>query len=434
MKNNKITIDIVKFNHWLNVRKITIEQLIKKKNSLKNKIKNSKNFILNNNEIDFVADYLKISKESICLEKKITQYIFWNRKKIEKTKRPIKRDGIHFYNYYSLPTPSGFVGPVILDILCPKNKIPKLNNGHLEQAITINLGPEDIFGRWGKSKKKHHFSKIKFNYGPKNRWIVGDTYVEPTYCQHSYSRATDFNSQILSYTAKSPIEKFIKNLNLWSKESYKDLVRSFGEKDDVGALFNFYMLNRCVDFKYISHFLRKKITNFRQLRINQKNLNKICNHLGIDPTIFVNRVYKQDSVGKSYMSFVDSFKTIRRFKLYKIASMASSSRYPDLFGIFINVSKKNNSKDLMDYASSHYLVSDGTLNLNIENKMIKLKKGDALWVSSFVKHGFGGSGSLIKISNGEIMDTGDISEISKLYNIKKTLVRSYQDKKNWGYK
>ena len=55
-----------------------------------------------------------------------------------------------FYNYYSLPIPEGFVGPVILDILCPKNKLPKLNNGHLEQAITINLGNSDIYGRWGK--------------------------------------------------------------------------------------------------------------------------------------------------------------------------------------------------------------------------------------------------------------------------------------------
>jgi hypothetical protein len=434
MKNNNITIDIVKFNHWLNVRKITIHQLIKKKNSLKNKIKKSKNFILNKNEIDFVTDHLKISKESICLEKKFPKYIFWNREKIEKTKRPIKRDGIHFYNYYSLPTPSGFVGPVILDILCPKNKNPKLNNGHLEQAITINLGPEDIFGRWGKSKKKYHFSKIKFNHGSKNKWIVGDTYVEPTYCPHSYSRATDFNSQILSYTAKSPIEKFIKSLNLWSKESYKNLVESFDKKDDAAVLFNFYMLNRCIDFKYISHFLKEKISKFQQLIKNQKNFNKICNHLGIDSAIFFKREYKQDSVGKSYLSFADSFKTIRRFKSYKIASMASSSRYPDLFGIFINVSKKNKSKDLMDYASSHYLVSNGILNLNIENKMIKLKKGDALWVSSFVKHGFDGSGSLIKISNGESMDTSDISEISKLYNIKKTLIRSYQDKKTWGYK
>jgi hypothetical protein len=31
------------------------------------------------------------------------------------------------------------------------------------------------------------------------------------------------------------------------------------------------------------------------------------------------------------------------------------------------------------------------------------------------------------------MDTGDIFEISKIYNTKKTLVRSYQDKKTWGY-
>ena len=326
------------------------------------------------------------------------------------------------------------MGPVILDILCPKNKSPKLNNGHLEQAITVNLGPEDIFGRWGKSKKKYHFSKIKFNRGPKNKWIVGDTYVEPTYCPHSYSRATDLNSQILSYTAKSPIEKFIKSLNLWSKDSYKNLIMSFDKKDNVAALFNFYMLNRCIDFKYISYLLKEKISNFGQLSKNQKNLNKICNNLGIDPAIFVKRKYKQDNVGKSYLSFADSFKTIRSFKSYKISSMASSTRYPDLFGIFICVSKKNKNKDLIDYASSHYLVSDGTLNLNIENKMIKLKKGDALWVSSFVKHGFDGSGSLIKISNGESMDTSDISEISRLYNIKKTLIRSYQDKKTWGYK
>ena len=84
MKNNKITIDIVKFNHWLNVRKITIDQLIKKKNSLRNKIKKSKNFILNKNEIDFVLNYLKISKESICLEKNYLDIYFGIEKKLRK--------------------------------------------------------------------------------------------------------------------------------------------------------------------------------------------------------------------------------------------------------------------------------------------------------------------------------------------------------------
>ena len=37
----------------------------------------------------------------------------------------IIKDGIHFYNYYTLPTPKGYVSPVLLDILCPKDKLPK---------------------------------------------------------------------------------------------------------------------------------------------------------------------------------------------------------------------------------------------------------------------------------------------------------------------
>ena len=431
--NNKILIDNVKFNHWLNLRKTTVNELIKKKKSLKNKINTKKKFFLNNLQIDFIEDYLKVSKDSIRFKDNLPKYIFWSRERIEKSKRSINRDGIHFYNYYSLPTPKGFVGPVILDILCPKNKIPELNNGHLEQAITVNLGPEDIYGRWGKLKTKTNFSKIYVNNSGKNSWIVGDTYVEPTYCTHSYSRATKLNSQILSYTAKSPIDKFVRNLNFWSNESYKNFIKFFNIKNDVSVLFNFYLLNRCVDFKYISNIIKKKIINFQHLRKNKKNLNKICNHLGIDSSIFIKKKYEEDSVGKSYLSYRDSFKTIRSFKSYQIASMASSIRYPDLFGLFISVNKKNKNKDLIDYASSHYLVTGGILNLNIDNRIINLKKGDSLWISSFVKHGFSGTGSLIKVSNGESMDTSDIFEISKTYDAKNTLVRSYRDKKNWGY-
>ena len=124
--------------------------------------------------------------------------MFWSKNKIEKTKRPIIRDGIHFYNYYSLPIPEGFVGPVILDILCPKNKLPKLNNGHLELAITVNLGNSDIYGRWGKKINKNNYSKIKFNDSHKNSWIIGDTYVEPTYPTF-YSRATNITQNSVLY-------------------------------------------------------------------------------------------------------------------------------------------------------------------------------------------------------------------------------------------
>jgi mannose-6-phosphate isomerase-like protein (cupin superfamily) len=113
--------------------------------------------------------------------------------------------------------------------------------------------------------------------------------------------------------------------------------------------------------------------------------------------------------------------------------MASSVRYPDLFGIFIKVFKKKINLDLVDFASSHYLVTQGFLKCSIGKKKINLKQGDSIWMAPFVKHGFGGAGALIKISNGECISTGDIIESSKLYDIKKTLLRSYRDINTWGY-
>ena len=40
---------------------------------------------------------------------------------------------------------------------------------------------------------------------------------------------------------------------------------------------------------------------------------------------------------------------------------------------------------------------------------------------------------MIKISNGESLDSSDLSEILNLYKAKKTLLRSYKDKLSWGY-
>ena len=54
-------------------------------------------------------------------------------------------------------------------------------------------------------------------------------------------------------------------------------------------------------------------------------------------------------------------------------------------------------------------------------------------MSSFKVHGFSGYGSLLKISNGENLDSSDLLEILNLYNPQKTLERSYKDKISWGY-
>lgn len=433
-KNKMETIDILKINHFLNVRKITTKVLKKEIISLYKKINTRKNFKISSSEVNYLNSKLSIPIEKIKFQKKLPDYILWNKKKILGSKRAINRDGIHFYNYYSLPTPHGFIGPVILDILCPKNKLPKLNNGHLEQAITVNLGSDDIYGRWGVKKKKFNFSKIKFNSSKKNKWIIGDTYVEPSYCPHSYSRVNNNNSQILSYTAKSPIEKLVKNLNSWSNENYKNFYSKVNSSDNRILILKYYLDNRGVSLKYLSRTLGIKIINLKQVFINQKTLRKVCSFLRLDLSIFYNnKNLDEDKIGKTYLSYEDSFKTIRKFKSYLMASMAFSHRYPDLFGCFIKVSNKKNLLDLSNYAASHYLVTSGNLKFNIRNKRVDIKKGDAIWVSSFKNHGFSGNGSLLKISNGESLDTSNLHEILKMYKPKKTISRSYKDKITWGY-
>jgi len=434
IRQKSLIIDILKLNHWLNARKITSQFISKKQATLSKKLILKKNFNISEKELEFINLDLFIPTEKIILINKIPDYIYWPKSKIEKTIRPINRDGIHFYNYYSLPIPQGFVGPVILDILCPKKKLPKLNNGHLEQAITINLGKSDIYGRWGHERNITNFSKIKFNNSSLNPWIIGDTYVEPTYCPHSYSRATDNNSQILSYTAKSPLEKLVKNLNNWSTDNYKNLIKNIKAKDPRTSIMSLYLNNKGVNLSYLSKSINIKFQSINQIIKNKSILIKTCKFLKINPNLFIKKNYtSEDKIGKTYLSYKESFKTIRKYKSYTIASMASSERYTDLFGYFIKVSNKKNIKDLSDYASSHYLVTSGNFFFNIDNKKIKIKKGDAIWMSSFKSHGFSGTGSLLKISNGENLDSSDLSEILNIHKPQKTLERSYKDKISWGY-
>ena len=107
-------------------------------------------------------------------------------------------------------------------------------------------------------------------------------------------------------------------------------------------------------------------------------------------------------------------------------------------GYFLKVN--NNKKavtDLLDSNCSHYLVTKGEIFFNVEenNKIEKIKivEGDALWLSSYIKHGFTGSGALIKISDGQNFNYLEKIDITNTYNLKKTLTRGRKDKVNWGY-
>ena len=155
--------------------------------------------------------------------------------------------------------------------------------------------------------------------------------------------------------------------------------------------------------------------------------------LQIDPSIFKEMLFKEDAVGKTFLSFKESIKLIRNYKSYLVSSMSASERYPDLFGLFMKVYKSRKVKDLIYYASSHYLATSGKMKFFVNNKTYNFDKGDAIWISPYISHGFSGKGSLIKISNGECLDYLDIYEINKIYNPNYVLRRVYKDEQNWGY-
>lgn len=433
-------LDKIKINHWLNARKLTISLFKQKKISLYKKLSKNKNFNCSAHELEFLCNKLNVDKEDLLFKQSLPDFILHSKSKIKLTKRPIKRDGIHFYNYYTLPSPKGFKAPVILDILCPNHKLPKLNNGHLEHAITVNLGPGDIYGRWGVNiNKKENFSVIKSNRY-ENKWIVGDTYLEPTYLSHSYSLVNNTPSQILSYTAKSQLEKFSKNSNIWPEQSYKNLIGLINKQGNKNIFIKSFLNSRGLDEDYVSEklnitkkdiqtFFKSKKTSFK----NKKILKKICKIMNVDPSIFSERKFNEDRVGKTYKSYKECLKTIRKFKSYLVSSMSASEKYPDLYGIFIKVFKKRKVKDLEYYASTHYLATSGNMFFYIKDRKIKFNKGDSIWISPFLKHGFSGEGSIIKINNGECIDYQDIIEINNLFDHKKVLSRIYKDNINWGY-
>ena len=440
--NNRIS--RVKLNHWLNIRKTTLSVL----NKL---LKSHINFHLtleslnqlDNHSVDKLAEVLSIPPSYILEQEKIPSYILNTKETIEKTKRPIQRGGIHFYNYYTLPSPQGYVAPVLIDILCPKERLPVLNNGHLEPAITISLGPNDIYARFAKKLNKDTYLKFKINKEQDTNWVVGSSYFEPSYCLHTYSRATNGPGRILSYTTRSYLENLLGNkLN---DNSFKNFLSSIKNEKINRTLLGQDIQNKGYSFKEISAKTKislKKIKNFingKKSNLNIKELSKICNVINSNSNLYLDKEFKEDSIGKLYYDYKDSLKTKRSFKSYEVASIANSSRFPDLFGYFIKVKNllKKQVLDLMDTNCSHYLVSNGKIKFHVKpdknEESIDIKEGDAIWISAYTKHGFTGKGSLIKISDGQNINYLEKIDLINTYNLKNTLARGRNDKVTWGY-
>jgi len=444
MEKNHYSLEKIKLNRWLNVRKTTLSQLnidLKKKLNFQISFDNCHD--LDAYTIKTISDYLEISVDKILKKKTTPVYLYSSKNNIEKTKRPITKDGIHFYNYYTLPTPKGYIAPVLLDIMCPKNKLPKLNNGHLEPAITISMGPGDIYARFGEKLQKDTWKKFKINHDLKTNWIVGSSYFEPSLCKHSYSRTTDKLGRIISYTTRSNIEELLNDkLN---DNSYKNLLNKNKGKNINRTLLKLEIATKGYSIEFISKKIKlplKKVRNYFETTsssLEKKYILKMCKFINSDPNLFLDRKHNEDSVGKLYFDYKKSIKSIRNFKSYKVASIANSKRLPDLSGYFMKVSNKKNLflNDLFDSKCSHYFVTKGEMKLHIKsnNKKITkdIKEGDCLWLSGFTDHGFTGNGALLKISDGQNINYLEKEDLINTYNLNNVLKRTRGDMQNWGY-
>ena len=83
------------------------------------------------------------------------------------------------------------------------------------------------------------------------------------------------------------------------------------------------------------------------------------------------------------------------------------------------------------------MVSKGKINFHVQStkatENLNIKEGDAIWISAYTKHGFTGSGSLIKISDGQNINYLEKIDLTNTYDLKNTLARGRNDKITWGY-
>lgn len=362
------------------------------------------------------------------------------------TCRPIQRDGIHFYNYYSMAGPPGHVAPVILDILCPAGRAPQLNNGHLEPAITVNLGPGDIYGRWAEDLTSDSWRVMAANRDDR-AWICGDSYVEPSFCPHSYSLASERPARIISYTGQSYLADLLSELNHWTPAAFEAFIDDIGSGEPAVLLRSIlrrhgFTAATAADATDSSREGLKRWLAGRYDALSLRDLRSLGERLGFDYRILLPAPRHHEELGLTYCSIEQSRASVRTFATYKVASMASASHLPGLCGLFMMIrSGKATGRatlDIVDSTETHYMVLDGEATLAWDlpdgsDGEAQLATDGTAWVAPYVRHGWTGDATVIRLSSGRHVSYLDQLELTNTFSAEATLRRGWRDRRGWGY-
>jgi hypothetical protein len=427
--------DTYKVIHWMNVRKVTAGQLAA---GLGQALDPAQAPTWPSDVVSAVAKFLSVPPEKITAsERNDLTAVCKTAAELRQTKREIQRGGIHFYNYYTMAAPAGVVAPVILDILCPPGRLPELNNGHLEPAITVNLGPGDIYGRWGTELTADTWRVMKANSGS-DTWIVGDSYVEPSYCPHSYSLATQSPARIISYTGHSNLADLIEDLNDWDDRAATLMLDRFESGLDPSALAEILLARRGHTLATAAATLGMPTDKLASgLTTGSADLVRdLGRALGFDYRLLLAAQLRHDPVGKTYRSVDECQADVREFRGYQVASLACAPQLPDLTGMFMRVDGEGGT-ELCDLAETHYLVTAGDVELEwataTGSRRASLSTDGTAWIAPWVEHRWSGHGCLVKLGSGRHVSYLDLLELTNTYAAAATLRRGHRDSRGWGY-
>jgi hypothetical protein len=442
--------DTYKVVHWMNVRKVTTGQVAK---AIGHPFDPSAAGTWSDELVAEVAGFLKVEAEQLTSSpRRNLTALTRTADDLIATRRPIQRDGIHFYNYYTMAAPPGAVAPVILDILCPAGRVPALNNGHLEPAITVNIGPGHINGRWGEELTEETWQVLRANSpssggGDADAWIVGDSYVEPSYCPHSYSLAGDEPARIISYTGQSNLAGLIEDLNDWSDPAAASLLDRLEAGDDGASpegtgpygIAELLLSRRGHTVASAAGVIGVSEATLRDALAGGgvDVLRDLGRTLGFDYRVLLSPQWRHDSVGKTYRDVGECRADARDFRGYRVSSLASAPHLPDLTGLFMRVDGTA-GEDLSDPAETHYLVTGGEVELewtDADGKRERSRLGvdGTAWLAPFVAHRWSGDGSLVRLGSGRHLTYLDLIELANTYGAAATLRRGRLDDRGWGY-
>jgi len=431
--------------HWLNARKMPIEEIERlTESTLIRQLLEGRHAEASLDDVAALARTLGLSLDEFTREgKSYPSVIHMGHDELLSTRREVRRGGRHYYTYYSLPGPTNSVVPVLIDILSAPNDELVQNNGHLEPAITVNLGPGDIVGEW---KRGEHVERRMFeaNHDSETGWISGDSYFEPPYFPHTYGLASLMPARILSYTVRSNLEPLVHQMNRWPQSSVQCMrERLLHNRVSAAALLGFELMRRGYNPSVIESHLGlpagsvEGFVNGSREALSIGDLRRVAGHIGIDYRTLLDSFVFEDDLCRFWLTIADSLRTTRPFGAYSVASVAMSARCPQASGFFMRVENRSDSPELDLYSPTacHYLVTGGELELvfseNAEVVKVDMKKDDAVWIAPFVQHAFCGAGALLRMDNADGLGGADYLELTNTADLAYTLMRAYRDLQPW---